>query len=370
MKNPATESEVHELSARVTYLYNNSPLLFLYSSVLMMITHPERFLKTLSFAIKDSTKMKLFNKIGIGLLYRFFIASRVALILIKNDIHHLHAHFSHVPTDIAMYASLLTGIPFSFTSHANDLFERGWLLKEKVRRAKTAVTISEYNRDFLIKKGAHGDKIKIVRCGVKNELLKKQAPGPIIKNKKIKIGTLGRLVEKKGIAHLIGALSIVKDKKMDFELEIAGDGPLYEMLLNKVKECDLSQSITFLGAIAHNHVYEWLNSLDLFVLPCQVDKNGDQDGIPVVLMEAMVCGIPVISTNISGIPELIKDNVTGLLAESENPISLSNKIELIVGNLPDLKKIIENAKKRIKDEFDSEINIQRLISIIESKDEN
>ncbi|MBV5329580.1 MAG: glycosyltransferase, partial [Chlorobium sp.] len=243
----------------------------------------------------------------------------------RESCTHLHIHFAHVPTDIGMYASLLTGIPFSFTAHANDIFERGWLLREKIARSKFTATISNYNRNWLISKGCQGEKIQIVRCGIDSSRF---TPIPL---KKIvapfRIGTIGRMVEKKGFDTLIEAAALLKKKGVDLRLVVAGDGPMRTTLHELVDKLQLQDTVELSGSIANQDVPAWLHTLDLFVLPCREDQNGDMDGIPVVLMEAMLSGIPVISTRISGIPELITDEVSGLLIAPHEPHALARAME-------------------------------------------
>ena len=118
-----------------------------------------------------------------------------------------------------------------------------------------------------------------------------------------------------------------------------------------------------MGAIAHDDVFSWMRQADIFVLACKEDRNGDQDGIPVVLMEAMAVGIPVVSTEISGIPELIQDGVSGFLAKPNDPESLTEAIERVLNGSKPIAQITKAARQRIVDEFDQDKNIDRLLDI-------
>jgi glycosyltransferase involved in cell wall biosynthesis len=151
----------------------------------------------------------------------------------------------------------------------------------------------------------------------------------------------------------------------DFALEIAGDGPLMGELKKLALEQDISSKVVFMGPMPHDKVFEWFQSLDIFVLACKRDRNGDQDGIPVVLMEAMAVRIPVVSTYISGIPELIKDNVSGLLAQPNDAASLADKIRSVLENPSRVDSLTEAAKERIREEFDVQVNTERLIRLFE-----
>ncbi|MEA1868487.1 MAG: glycosyltransferase [Thermodesulfobacteriota bacterium] len=363
-KSPAIGKNPARLSARTYYLYQQSDWALIRKNLTSLYRKPIKYIGTLISAIRDSLKIGMASHVGRGLLYRFLVASQVADILKKEGCRHLHTHFAHVPTDIAMYASGISDVPFSFTSHANDLFERGWLLREKVERARVAITISEYNRRFLIREGADKNKIKIVRCGVKSQEYLPVADKRF-KNPSPVIGSLGRLVEKKGMDTLILALGRLNREDLDFHLEIVGDGPLMEDSKKMASEENISSKVVFKGAMPHDEVFEWLKKLDIFVLACRRDKNGDQDGIPVVLMEAMAMGIPVISTCISGIPELIENGTSGLLAQPGDPISLSEKIKVFLQD-PFMASAMANAAvKQVREEFDTQVNIERLINLFE-----
>ena len=352
---PAEGDALGDLGSRTEYLYRTPKSKVLRDNLYLLARRPVRYLRVLASAVGDAGRVGLFNRVGLGLLYRFFVAARAARILLDENCTHLHVHFAHIPTDIAMYAAGISAIPFSFTAHANDLFERGWLLEQKVQRAEFAVTISEHNRQFLIEKGCPGNKIHVVRCGVDPGTFAAghaRASHPIPT-----IGTLGRMVEKKGIDDLIRACQILKDQNRAFHLEIAGDGPLQSELQALVSDGDLAEQVHFKGPLAHDQVPRWLQGLDIFVLACKKDRNGDMDGIPVVLMEAMLAGVPVISCRISGIPELIEDGQSGLLAEPENPDQLAGAIARLLSDDNLRNDFRTNAMATVQAEFELSKNV-------------
>lgn len=356
-KRISNEKRLTELNKRTYYLYEGSVINLISKNIYMLVSHPANYLRTFYTAIKDSIKIGITKRAGLGLIFRFFVASTVSQQLKKNNCLLLHSHFAHISTDIAMYASGIIGIPFSFTSHANDLFERGWLLKEKIDRAKFAITISEYNRNFLDKYCTDMSKVKVVRCGIESKLEMNKRK---VNNNPPVIGSLGRLVEKKGFDVLILALRNLDRKGYDFKLEIAGAGPLMPNLKELTLKEGINSKVQFLGAISHETVYDWLNKLDIFILASKIDSNGDQDGIPVVLMEAMSASTPVISTSISAIPELIEDNVSGLLAEPGDVETLAGKLEIMICDKSKRRKFVKNGLAYIKEEFDLDLNTNRL----------
>ena len=354
----AKEQIVQNLRNRTHYLYRTPKGRMLMAHLAVMIRRPVNYFSALWMVLSDAMGMGLINRIGLGLLYRFFVAGKAAQILLEEQCRHLHVHFAHIPTDIAMYASRISGIPFSFTAHANDLFERGWLLDKKVQRARFVATISEYNRQFLNQKGAAGDKIHVIRCGVDHKAF--SAGNVRTSNSIPKIGTLGRMVEKKGIDDLIRACKILKDQNIAFNLEIAGDGPMQSELQALVSDGNLSEQVHFTGPMAHEQVPHWLQGLDLFVLACKKDRNGDMDGIPVVLMEAMQAGVPVISCRISGIPELIEDGLSGLLSEPENPAQLAGAISRLLSDQGLYADLRQNAIVKVQTDFELSNNVTQL----------
>jgi glycosyltransferase involved in cell wall biosynthesis len=227
------------------------------------------------------------------------------------------------------------------------------------------MTISEYNRRFFAQQGADENKIKIVRCGVESDGDPTEKEGA--QKASPKIGYLGRLVEKKGMDTLIFALAHISGAGVDFRLEIAGDGPQRVELERLASEQGIGSEVVFRGPIPHDEVFTWLEGLDLFVLACRRDDQGDQDGIPVVLMEAMAAGIPVISTHISGIPELIEDGISGMLAKPNDPKSLSQKIKDVVTNPSMASSLAVAARSRIREEFDVDVNAERLLNLFRSE---
>jgi glycosyltransferase involved in cell wall biosynthesis len=355
------EAAVQRFLKDAVFLYCQKPVSVLRDNLAIFLQRPDRYLKTLLTAIGDILRAGLTKTSSFKLLYQFWQASTVAQAISHHSCQHLHIHFAHVPTQIGMYAAALSGVPFTFTAHANDLFERGLLLKEKVQRSKAAITISQYNCDFLVAQGADSKKLKIVRCGVetdKYEFTHRQ------QNSRIPIlGSLGRLVEKKGMDTLLLALSKLHQQGIDFQLEICGDGPLRNSLQALIQQLGLESKTKFRGAIAHNEVFAWLKSLDAFVLACKQDSNGDQDGIPVVLMEAMAVGTPVITTQISGIPELVENEISGFLAQPGDPESLATAIQKAINGSYSLAKMTETARQQVTQEFDSHLNVNRLLSI-------
>ncbi len=296
------------------------------------------------------------------LAFQWLAGARLARILLSDGCTHLHVHFAHTPAQIAMYASAFSGIPFSITAHANDIFERGLLLARKARRSTKMLTISDFNRDFLLSLGVPPEKLAVVRCGVvfgRRPGRPRHAAGAALR-----IGTLCRLVEKKGVDDLLRAIAMLRQEAMPVRAVIVGEGPQREALERLSRELGLDDCVEFAGAMEHGAVVEWLRSLDVFVLACKKDANGDMDGIPVALMEAMSQEIPVVSTRLSGIPELVVHDRTGLLAAPADPADLARQLRRLASD-PDLRAALAMAgAEHVRTEFGQDVNLDRLLSHI------
>lgn len=336
----------------VHYLYREGLLCFLIAFVVCLLSRPLGTLKGLAWLISDFFHVGILDVRSYKLIYQYLTACRATRVCLNNGTEHIHVHFANVPCQVAMYTSAISGIPFTITSHANDIFEHGLILTRKAERAKYFVTISDFNRRFLKEIGIPDDQIRIVRCGVdlKFEGIAKE------KSDKIRICSLGRLVEKKGMPTLIEAVAILKQRGVPVHLSIAGDGPEQDKIAAKINEVGVADCVQLIGALENAEVGPWMSRHDIFVLACQKDSNGDMDGIPVVLMEAMMLGISVVTTRISGIPELVIDGKTGLLVEPQDPEALADAIEK-----RDLQtSLIENAANHVVTEFGRDVNIDRL----------
>lgn len=348
-----------ELAGRVRCLYQGSQARQLLTG-LFRLPSQAGALKALGWLFSDILECGPLRPSSWKLAYQFLAAVRLADLLKQGQCVHLHVHFAHVPTQIAMYASALAGVPFTIMAHANDIFERGLLLRRKAERAVKMLTISEHNMAYLKGVGVPAERLAIVRCGVsfpaRPELSRAEH------RELYRIGTLGRMVEKKGMDVLIRAMAELKGRPYRIELSIAGDGPLRGELERLVAELGLGGAVRFEGNMPHHQVRAWMHGLDAFVLACKQDANGDMDGIPVVLMEAMSQSVPVISTRLSGIPELVVDGRTGLLAAPGEHAELAARIDRLL-SAPELRReLAERALGHVRGEFGQEVNLDRLMA--------
>lgn len=355
------EPSVKDLKRRVVDLYERPKCKILKSHFRLLSRFTKRYISAFATLLVDVSKLLLQRKprTAMGQTYRFFYAAHLADELLKHRCDHLHVHFAHIPTDIAMYASALSDIGFSVTAHANDLFERGWLLPEKVSRSRFFGTISEFNRRFLGDMGADVSRIEVIRCGVDSTQFSARQGHKM--SDPVKLGLVGRLVEKKGVDVALTAVSGLRKLGRDVKLYIAGSGPLTADLKGLAFDLGLDEhAVIFLGPIPHKDVAEFVKSLDIFVLPCKQDSQGDMDGIPVVLMEAMLSGVPVISGHVSGIPELIIDGQTGLLVQPSDSEGLIQAICHLLDDEDYKETLLLAGERRVKEAFSLQDNVNKL----------
>lgn len=281
------------------------------------------------------------------------------------EIDVLHSHFSNNPTFVNMCISKLTKIPFTFTCHAYDIFVNPDVkaLRERMKNASAIMAISYYNRNFLHNLAKiEANKIFVIRACPNISKLKN-----VKRNEDdFTILTIARLVEKKGIKY--GILAVKKLLKLfpEIKYRIVGSGPLERELRDIVHFLHLENNIRFLGNLDDKRLLDEFSRATVFILPCVKAENGDMDGIPVSLMEAMYMQIPVISTAISGIPELIENGKEGLLTEPKNIEQFSSALRILLEDKNLRRKIGAKGRKKVESEFNVHQEVAKLIDIWET----
>lgn len=243
-----------------------------------------------------------------------------------EPVSHIHSQWAHSCGTIAMYGGWLLDVPFSFTGHAVDLFRDRCALEDKIRRADFIVCISEFHRNFYLENGARPEQLFVVYCGINPEWF--HPPDAETTSKRpYRVLSSGRLVEKKGFAYLVEACRILADRGENFECVIGGSGELEAELRTQVSRLKLDPVVTVTGrALQQERIIEFMHGGDVYVLPCVWASDKDVDGLPQMLMEAMACGLPAISTRLVGIPDLIRDGETGLLVDANDANQLADAI--------------------------------------------
>lgn len=359
---PAHGQDALKQRTEVLYGRRTAALGWLGDALALLARHPAGVLRAAGWLVADLWHVGLHRKEAWKLGYQWLAGAHLARRLRSHGCQHLHIHFAHVPTQIGMYAAAMAGLPYTVMAHANDIFERQLLLRQKAARSLKLLTISAFNARYLLGLGVPAHQLAVVRCGVAPAL--SAAPPvrpPAVPGQPFRLGSLGRLVEKKGMDTLIAALQQVRAQGHDAVLEIAGDGPLRAALQAQVAELGLQQAVTFLGAMGHDQVQAWLGRLDAFVLACKQDAQGDMDGIPVALMEAMAQGLPVVSTRLSGVPELVMDGQTGWLAAPDDPADLARQLVDLLQSPERRQALAQAGARHVATEFSQALNLQRLL---------
>jgi len=280
------------------------------------------------------------------------VSARVADEVRERRADRVHAHWATWPALVAWAVGRLEGIPYSITAHAHDIFLPNPMLRRKIEESEFAVTISDFNRRFLAERcgATAAGRIRVIHCGLPLEAYPRRRPaaaegGPLLVS-------VGRLVDYKGFPVLLRAVALVRARSREVVCEIVGEGPLEGRLREEVGRLGLEDVVRLRGARTQDEVRDLLRAAAVCVLASERGRDGQMDGIPVVLMEAMALGAPVVSTRISGIPEIVEDGVTGLLAEPGSPESLAAAIERILGDANLAARLADAARLRIEEGFD------------------
>ena len=290
-------------------------------------------------------------------------------LLPERRVTHLHAHFAHSPTSVAMFTSRLTGIPFSFTAHAKDIYTSDpRQIREKIGLARFVVTCTEYNKKYLRElSDGHPTPIHRNYHGIDTRLFSANNDIPELPAPPYQILTIARLTAKKGLPTIYKALRILCDQGISLHHTHIGGGEDREKITSLIKELNLGSVTELLGTQPHQVVLEHYNNADLFVLGCEVASNGDRDGIPNVLTESMAMGLPVIATHISGIPELVENERTGLLVPPSQPDKLAKSMLRLLTDGGLRNRVIAAGKQRVVREFDNRQLIQELAEVYRSE---
>ncbi|HQT63822.1 MAG: colanic acid biosynthesis glycosyltransferase WcaL [Acidocella sp. 20-57-95] len=288
-----------------------------------------------------------------------------------QGIRHIHGHFANAPTAVTQFASIMTGLPFSFTAHAKDLYltPRN-VIARRGAAANFIATCTGYNVQYLSEVLApeHAAKIHLVYHGIDLDMFH-NAPSALPTPRQGKlILSVGRLVPKKGHDTLISACGILRDKGVAFKCMIVGGGPLRDELAAQIAALGLHEHVSLEGAMTQARLIELYRRADLFALAPLITEDGDRDGIPNVIVEAMATNVPVVSTAISGIPEIIHDGVTGLLVPPREPVILSEAMARLLAD-PDFGQVMAKAARaRLESEFDlwrTTSRLHRLMGCVE-----
>ncbi len=281
----------------------------------------------------------------------------------------LHAHFASLPANLAYLTHRVSGIPFSFTAHAKDIFvyapsESG--LREKIEAAEFMVTVTEFNRRYLLEQlpGIDANKIRVVYNGI--DLANFQPNGADEQREPGLVLGVGRLVPKKGFGDLLEACALLRDRGVPFRCEIMGGGVEAKNLAAHRQQLGLEREVTFTGPVHQDHVRERLRRAEIFCLPCCVAEDNNVDALPTVLLESLASGLPIVSTDVSGVPEIVTAGVEGDLVAPNDPEHLSLALERLLTDPARRDQFSRSGRAKAESTFDQKENVGRLLSLFES----
>jgi glycosyltransferase involved in cell wall biosynthesis len=346
------------LQSDVYYVLPASTRAVLWSHLRCMISRPLTYLGTFlhlvsrrhpTFAMRQRT------------ILHFGLGVHIARVLRDRfPTDHIHAHFVDRAALVALIAGRLLGKPFSATAHANDIYVDPALLPEKITEAKFIAAISRYGESHL--RATVGDgSLPSLKCIYNGIEVRRYRPQERSRQEPRRLLSVGQLQEKKGLRYLIEACAHLRDKGSEFKCDIVGEGPLGRAFEEIIDRLALRDRVSLLGALPHDVVMDMYTQATIFVLPCVIGPDGARDGIPTVILEAMAMGLPVVSTDLSGIPEAVVHGTTGLLVEPEDPKALADALGQLLDDEELRRRMGLEGRRRVVETFDSEINVRKLL---------
>lgn len=295
---------------------------------------------------------------------RLYQAIYVGLRLRQMGIDHVHAHFAGMAARTAFWINKFFSITFSLTAHANDIFaprqfEIG--LDKLVDTARAIVTETDYSARFLRERFPHrSDRVHRIYNGLDLAEFGRadfsSTPPLII--------AVGRLIPKKGFGDLIRTCALLAERGKSFRCEIIGEGPLENDLHGQINELCLQDSVVLTGAKPQTQLRRRLTAANVFVLPSVIDPEGGMDNLPTVIMEAMATGLPVVSTNIGGIPEMVVENETGFLVQPGDGAAMADAIQTVISDCSSAARLGDSGYERARRLFSIEKNARELCALL------
>ena len=277
-----------------------------------------------------------------------------------RGLEHIHAHFATVATTVARLAARFSGLSYTFTAHAKDIFHESTKrddLERKLAGAAGVVTVSDYNVEYLrAEYGRAAQGVERIYNGIDLRTFAFEPP----LNRRPTILAIGRLVEKKGFADLLEACAHLAARGRAVDCRIIGAGPLEADLRAHASRLALDGSVCFLGPRPQSQIIEEIHRASVCAAPCVLGADGNRDGLPTVILEAMALGTPCVATPVTGIPEVVRDGATGLLVPEHDPAALAGALERILDDEALGCRLARGARALVEREFDIERNSVRL----------
>lgn len=294
-------------------------------------------------------------------IWSLFTGFTLARMFEEDRIEHIHSSWANGPATAAWVASKLTGLPFSFDGRAHDIHPPDGALEEKIRDSSFVRANNGVNREHMAALAPEcSDKIKLVYNG---HTLSAAKEAPVEMKSPYKLAALGRLARTKGYDVLLRACKIILDSGTDLRLTIGGSGSRGPYLKSLTKLLGLDDKVSFPGFITHDKVAEFMAAADVFLMPSVIHSSGERDGIPNVIMEALMHRVPVIASDISAISEVVIDNETGYLVPQRDPDRLAETILKMVGDRERAIKLAQNGKDLVLKQFNADTNCGMMLDL-------
>ena len=364
------------MGEKITFLFPIRLRAGLAAHLHFLLRKPARYLSTLAYLL---TRPHPTLRSHWTTLVHFSQGVYTARLIQNSPAEHIHAHFLNQSATIALVASRLLNLPYSVTVHASsELFASPSMVQAKLSGAKFIATCTDYNRAYLTKldKNLPEDKIKVIYHGLDTGEFRRNSPvdggkdavsetkEPLPRGRqsgKPVILSVGQLRERKGFQYLIEACGILHQQGVDFECRIVGEGPMRSALEQKIQALNLGEKVYLCGAMSQEDVKMEYEQASIFALPAIMGSDGDRDGIPNVILEAMAMELPVVSTRHSGIPEVVEDGLNGLLVPPEDAAALADQLLRLITNSRLSERLGRQGRQTVQAKFDPETNAQALI---------
>jgi len=351
---PQTDKVVHSQSKRLMPFVVQSPyisLAIIRAHLFFLRTVPKRYAYSLGKLIRQNYREPLTLLKGLGLFPKVVY---FAYLLKEGGFDHIHTHFIYIGAIAAAVASDLTGIEFSVRPHAFGLFQRDQkCVREALGSADKIITISTYHKEYIIDlcSTLKKEQLHVVYCGLETDLI---SPRPATSPSSTpQILSIGRAIEKKGHEYLIEACALLAQRDIDFHCQIVvGQDDAARRLQKLIDEFNCREYITLVGDKSQEEIVSLYNQCTVFALACVIARDGDRDGIPSVLIEAMACEVPVVTTRVAGIPDLVENEVNGLLVEERNASEMADGLERLIKDEQLRNRFGEQARKTVIEKFD------------------